>query len=160
MGKGKQKKDGRGANDKAADLAANTVEDQGEYLTTNQGVRVNDDQNTLKDGERGASLLEDFIFREKITHFDHERIPERVVHARGEGAHGYFEVTKSLKKYTRAKFLQKVGEKTKVCVRLKLAGPSCCEKSLGSPTARVALKTSAPAMQHETEPLSRVRSYV
>ena len=55
--------------------------DTGEFLTTNQGVRVNDDQNTLRAGERGPSLLEDFHFREKLTHFDHERIPERVVHA-------------------------------------------------------------------------------
>ncbi|MCY1055274.1 catalase [Nannocystis sp. SCPEA4] len=93
-------------------------------LTTNQGVPVGDDNNSLKAGPRGPTLLEDFIFREKITHFDHERIPERVVHARGEGAHGYFEVTKSLKKYTRAKFLQKVGEKTKVFVRFSTVAGS------------------------------------
>ena len=62
-------------------------------LTTNQGVVVADNQNTFKSGERGPSLLEDFQFREKITHFDHERIPERIVHARGSGAHGVFEVT-------------------------------------------------------------------
>ena len=62
-------------------------------LTTNQGVIVADNQNTLKSGGRGPSLLEDFAFREKITHFDHERIPERIVHAGGSGAHGYFEVT-------------------------------------------------------------------
>jgi len=60
-------------------------------LTTQQGIVVSDDQNTLRAGERGLSALEDFHFREKIFHFDHERIPERVVHARGYGAHGYFE---------------------------------------------------------------------
>ena len=75
-------------------------------LTTNQGVRVNDNQNTLKAGERGPSLLEDFLFREKITHFDHERIPERVVHARGAGAHGYFQVYETMARYTKAAFLQ------------------------------------------------------
>jgi catalase len=67
-----------------------------EYLTTNQGLRINDDQNSLKAGERGPSLLEDFHFREKMTHFDHERIPERIVHARGAAAHGYFQVYESL----------------------------------------------------------------
>ena len=67
-----------------------------QFLTTDQGLRINDDQNSLKAGARGPSLLEDFILREKITHFDHERIPERVVHARGAAAHGYFQVYKSL----------------------------------------------------------------
>ena len=68
-----------------------TADEGGELLTTQQGVVVADDQNTLRVGERGPALLEDFHFREKIFHFDHERIPERVVHARGYGAHGYFE---------------------------------------------------------------------
>src|SRR3954468_18670682 len=77
----------------------------GEFLTTNHGVRINDDQNTLKAGERGPSLLEDFIFREKITHFDHERIPERVVHARGSAAHGVFKLHEDMSKYTMAGFL-------------------------------------------------------
>ncbi len=86
-------------------------------LTTNQGLKVGDDNNSLKAGPRGPTQLEDFILREKITHFDHERIPERVVHARGEGAHGTFEVTQSLADLTAAKFLQKVGQKTKVFVR-------------------------------------------
>ncbi|MFZ6180572.1 catalase [Nannocystis pusilla] len=93
-------------------------------LTTNQGVAVGDDNNSLKGGVRGPTLLEDFILREKITHFDHERIPERVVHARGEGAHGYFEVTNSLKKLTSAKFLRKVGQKTKVFVRFSTVAGS------------------------------------
>jgi Catalase/Catalase-related immune-responsive/C-terminal domain found in long catalases len=89
----------------------------GVSLTTNQGVTVADNQNTLKSGERGPSLLEDFQFREKITHFDHERIPERIVHARGSGAHGYFEVTNPIPKRTRASFLSEKGNKTEVFAR-------------------------------------------
>ncbi len=120
----KQKKEGRATNDKVADLAKATEDGQGEYLTTNQGVRVNDDQNTLKAGERGPSLLEDFIFREKITHFDHERIPERVVHARGAGAHGYFQVYEPMAQYTKAKFLQDPKVKTPVFVRFSTVAGS------------------------------------
>jgi catalase len=86
-------------------------------LTTNQGVVLPDNHNSLKAGIRGPSLLEDFILREKITHFDHERIPERVVHARGAGAHGYFELTRPLVEYTKADFLQEVGSRTPVFVR-------------------------------------------
>ena len=86
-------------------------------LTTNFGVPVSDDQNSLKGGPRGPSLLEDFVLREKIQHFDHERIPERIVHARGSAAHGYFELTKSLAKYTRAKVLTEVGKRTEVFTR-------------------------------------------
>ncbi|QWT21358.1 catalase [Bacillus sp. NP157] len=86
-------------------------------LTTNQGLPVSDDQNSLKVGERGPVLLEDFILREKITHFDHERIPERIVHARGSAAHGYFELTASLAKYTTARVLTEVGERTPVFTR-------------------------------------------
>src|SRR5580658_7304715 len=71
-------------------------------LTTQQGVVVADDQNSLRIGDRGPTALEDFHFREKIFHFDHERIPERVVHARGFGAHGYFENYASLAEHTRA----------------------------------------------------------
>ena len=71
---------------KQADLARNKESGLGENLTTNQGTKINDNQNSLKAGDRGPSLLEDFILREKITHFDHERIPERVVHARGSGS--------------------------------------------------------------------------
>lgn len=76
----------------------------GQALTSNLGVKISDDQNTLKAGSRGPSLLEDFHFLEKMAHFDQERIPERVVHARGSGAHGYFQVYKSLSKYTKAAF--------------------------------------------------------
>lgn len=104
-------------NDKNRDLAANTSDSTNKALTTNQGVRVNDDNNSLLAAERGPSLLEDFIFREKMTHFDHERIPERVVHARGSGAHGFFEVTNPIPELTRAGFLQEKGQKTPVFVR-------------------------------------------
>ena len=86
-------------------------------LTTNHGVPVSDDQNSLKAGSRGPALLEDFVLREKIQHFDHERIPERIVHARGSAAHGFFELTKSLAKYTRAKVLTEVGKRTEVFTR-------------------------------------------
>jgi len=86
-------------------------------LTTNQGLALSDNQNSLRATERGPTLLEDFILREKITHFDHERIPERIVHARGSAAHGYFELTKSLKKYSRARILTEVGERTPLFCR-------------------------------------------
>ena len=109
---------------KAKDLYKNTERGQDEFLTTNQGLRINDDQNSLKAGERGATLLEDFQLREKITHFDHERIPERIVHARGSGAHGYFELTKSLSKYTKAKFLQNIGSRTPVFARFSTVAGS------------------------------------
>ena len=98
-------------------LERHTVSDDGQMLTSNQGVKVNDDHNSLKAGERGPTLLEDFLMREKITHFDHERIPERIVHARGSGAHGFFECTESLSEYTSAHFLQEPGTKTPVFVR-------------------------------------------
>ena len=80
-------------NDKIADLKKNTENGTDQFLTTDQGLRINDDQNSLKAGERGPSLLEDFILREKITHFDHERIPERVVHARGAPRMVFFRFT-------------------------------------------------------------------
>ena len=86
-------------------------------LTTQQGIPVSDDQNSLRVGSRGPTLLEDFHFREKIFHFDHERIPERVVHARGVGAHGYFELTKSAADVSKADIFQRVGEKTPAFVR-------------------------------------------
>ncbi len=86
-------------------------------LTTNQGIPVSDNQNSLRSSTRGPTLLEDFVLREKITHFDHERIPERIVHARGTAAHGFFELTKSLSEYTTAKILTEVGEKTPLFAR-------------------------------------------
>ncbi len=93
------------------------ADDGGDVLTTQQGVRVADDQNSLKVGDRGPTLLEDFHFREKIFHFDHERIPERVVHARGFGVHGTFTLTESLEDHTVAKMLTEVGEQTQMFVR-------------------------------------------
>lgn len=106
-----------GANPKKEQLGKFTTDNNGEFMTTDQGLKINDDQNSLKTGERGATLLEDFILREKITHFDHERIPERIVHARGSGAHGVFELYKPLGKYTKAKFLNDTSIKTPVFVR-------------------------------------------
>src|SRR3954447_23827771 len=93
------------------------VDSTGRMLTTNQGVAVGDNQNSLKYGLRGPALLEDFILREKITHFDHERIPERIVHARGSAAHGFFECTRPLTQYTKAAPFQAAGKRTPVFVR-------------------------------------------
>jgi catalase len=86
-------------------------------LTTNQGIPVSDNQNSLRASPRGPTLLEDFVLREKITHFDHERIPERIVHARGSAAHGYFELTRSLQKFTTARILTETGRRTPVFAR-------------------------------------------
>jgi catalase len=93
-------------------------------LTTEQGVPVADDQNTLRVGPRGPAALEDFHFREKIFHFDHERIPERVVHARGYGAHGYFEAYESLADITRADPFQAAGRRTPAFVRFSTVAGS------------------------------------
>ena len=124
MAKTKKAKDFRKLEDPEKYLVAGpggathqTAETAHGFLTTNQGVVVADNQNTLKSGARGPSLLEDFAFREKITHFDHERIPERIVHARGSGAHGYFEVTNPIPHLTRASFLADKGKKTEVFAR-------------------------------------------
>jgi catalase len=116
---------GKAARSPKQDALARFREDpEGQLLTTDQGLRVLDDQNSLKAGPRGPSLLEDFILREKITHFDHERIPERVVHARGAAAHGYFQVERSLSRYTRAAFLQDPSTKTPVFVRFSTVAGS------------------------------------
>ena len=96
----------------------------GERLTTNQGLQVADDQNSLKAGGRGPTLLEDFHFREKITHFDHERIPERVVHARGTAAHGYFQVYESQAPLSKAGLLQDPAKQTPVFVRFSTVAGS------------------------------------
>lgn len=93
------------------------VDSSGRGLTTNQGVTIADNQNSLKAGVRGPTLLEDFVLRDKITHFDHERIPERVVHARGSGAHGYFECTEDITDLTMAAPFAEVGKRTPVFVR-------------------------------------------
>ncbi|TAV48285.1 catalase [Rhizobium leguminosarum] len=100
------------------------AEDGMPLLTTAQGGPVSDDQNTLRLGARGPAVIDDFHFREKIFHFDHERIPERVVHARGYGAHGYFETYESLAAYTRADLFQRPGEKTPAFVRFSTVAGS------------------------------------
>jgi catalase len=134
-------KSGKRVNGKSAAAGSATIHDQklergegGELhqtasgdvpiLTTAQGGPVSDDQNSLKIGPRGPSVLEDFHFREKIFHFDHERIPERVVHARGYGAHGFFENYKPLSKYTRADLFQRAGERTPAFVRFSTVAGS------------------------------------
>ncbi len=106
-----------GKNATIAPLDRVRVDSGGQVLTTNQGVPVADNQNSLKYGVRGPALLEDFILREKITHFDHERIPERIVHARGSAAHGYFESYEALTDLTRAAPFQEAGKRTPVFVR-------------------------------------------
>ncbi|MBD9375593.1 catalase [Rhizobium sp. ARZ01] len=100
------------------------AEDGHEVLTTAQGAPIDDDQNSLRVGARGPALIDDFHFREKLFHFDHERIPERVVHARGYGAHGFFETYESLAHYTKADFLQRAGEKTPAFVRFSTVAGS------------------------------------
>lgn len=112
------------SNSKQDDLNLNISNATDQFLTTNQGVKINDNNNSLKAGERGPSLLEDFILREKITHFDHERIPERIVHARGSAAHGFFELYKPLEKYTKAGFLNDTSVKTPVFVRFSTVAGS------------------------------------
>ncbi|MEO8086816.1 MAG: catalase [Bacteroidota bacterium] len=111
-------------NQKIKDLQPNTQNGEGQMLTTNQGLLINDNQNSLKEGERGATLLEDFILREKITHFDHERIPERIVHARGSAAHGIFELYKPIPQYTKAGFLNDTSKPTPVFVRFSTVAGS------------------------------------
>ncbi len=98
-------------------MQAYMSDDKGQKITTDNAVKISNTDDSLKMGERGPTLLEDFHFREKITHFDHERIPERVVHARGFGAHGYFQVYESMAEYTMADFLQNPAVKTPVFVR-------------------------------------------
>jgi catalase len=107
----------QGLNPTNAPLDRVRVDSVGQVLTTNFAQPIADNQNSLKAGLRGPALLEDFILREKITHFDHERIPERIVHARGSAAHGYFECYRSLAKHTRASFLSEDGRQTPVFVR-------------------------------------------
>jgi catalase len=124
MAKSKLPKNKNTESQKVSDLQQHTESGQDEFLTTNHGLRINDNQNSLKSGERGATLLEDFILREKITHFDHERIPERIVHARGSGAHGYFELYEPMSKYTKAGFLNDTAAKTPVFVRFSTVAGS------------------------------------
>ena len=112
---GTQAPEGRNASIGSLDRVR--VDSSGQALTTNKGVRIADNQNSLKAGPRGPVLLEDFILREKITHFDHERIPERIVHARGSAAHGYFESYDALTDLTRAAPFREAGKRTPVFVR-------------------------------------------
>ncbi|MEO5720568.1 MAG: catalase [Chthoniobacterales bacterium] len=118
------KSKGTKINAKLAELAPNISEAEGTTLTSNQGAAINDTNNTLKGGVRGPSLLEDFLMREKITHFDHERIPERAVHARGVAAHGYFQAYKSHSGLTKAGFLNDPSRKTPVFLRFSTVAGS------------------------------------
>jgi len=114
LGAGKPKD---GLNPANASLDGVRVDSGGQALTTNMGLKISDNQNSLRAGVRGPTLLEDFVLREKITHFDHERIPERIVHARGSGAHGYFESYAPLGKLTKAAPFTEAGKRTPVFVR-------------------------------------------
>ena len=107
----------QGTNPGNGPLDTARVDSSGQALTTNLGIPVADNQNSLKAGLRGPTLMEDFVLREKITHFDHERIPERIVHARGSAAHGYFEAYDSLAPITRAAPFSEAGKRTPVFVR-------------------------------------------
>jgi catalase len=112
-----EQKHGLEVNEKIEALEPHRERAEGEYLTTNQGTRVEHTDDSLKAGPRGPTLMEDFHFREKMMHFDHERIPERVVHARGSAAHGYFQVYRPLTEWTKAGFLQDPARRTPVFVR-------------------------------------------
>ena len=109
---------------KKDDLSVNTENGADQFMTTNQGLKINDNNNSLKAGDRGPTLLEDFILREKTTHFDHERIPERIVHARGSGAHGIFKLYEPLEKYTKAAFFNDTTIETPVFVRFSTVAGS------------------------------------
>ena len=98
------------------------MKEEKKRLTTAFGIPVADDQNSLTAGERGPVLMQDVHLLEKLAHFDRERIPERVVHAKGAGAHGYFEITADVTKYTKAKFLSEVGKRTEVFARFSTVG--------------------------------------
>jgi catalase len=127
---------GRGAGGESHQVAG----DARPRLTTQQGVVVADDQNTLRVGDRGPAALEDFHFREKIFHFDHERIPERVVHARGYGAHGYFETYESLAAVTRAGMFQRAGQRTPAFVRFSTVAGSAGSADLARDVRGFAVK--------------------
>ena len=121
---GKNGLDKQNTNKKSEQLDVYRSDATEQTLTTNQGVKISDNQNSLKAGVRGATLMEDFILREKITHFDHERIPERIVHARGVGAHGFFEAYLGNEKLTKAGFLTNTSVQTPVFVRFStVQGP-------------------------------------
>jgi catalase len=119
-----KKKSDKTTNKKIDQLKGDTWEIDGSTMKTNQGLKVNDTNNSLKSGERGSTLLEDFLLREKITHFDHERIPERIVHARGSGAHGYFELYEAIPQYTKAAIFNDTSRKTPMFVRFSTVAGS------------------------------------
>ena len=112
------------ATQKTDDLKQFEKDPTNQVMTTNQGLKINDTNNSLKSGERGSTLLEDFLLREKITHFDHERIPERIVHARGSAAHGYFELYDSIEKYSKAGIFTDTKRKTPVFARFSTVAGS------------------------------------
>ena len=118
-----QNQDGNGTS-KDEQLEQYRVTDEGKDMTTNQGLKVSEDEISLKAGTRGPTIMEDFHFREKLTHFDHERIPERVVHARGFAAHGIFELYENMSHVTKAKFLQDTSKITPVFVRFSTVNGS------------------------------------
>ena len=109
---------------KIQDLEKDYKDFEGQTMTTNQGLKINDTNNSLKAGERGATLLEDFLLREKITSFDHERIPERIVHARGSAAHGYFELYDTIEQYSKAGVFNDTTRKTPVFARFSTVAGS------------------------------------
>ncbi|RHW36753.1 catalase [Lysinibacillus yapensis] len=111
-------------NKKLQQLEQYKADDRNKALTTNQGLKVSEDEHSLKVGSRGPTIMEDFHFREKMTHFDHERIPERVVHARGTAAHGIFECYEDASDITKAKFLSEKGKQTPVFVRFSTVAGS------------------------------------
>lgn len=114
----------RSDSNRSQQAASQLAQPPGDSLTTNQGLRISDNQNSLRGGSRGPTLLEDHMLREKIMHFDHERIPERVVHARGAAAHGVFELYQPMSEWTRAGFLQDPKAKTPVFVRFSTVAGS------------------------------------
>lgn len=138
------RKSNKRENPKLTDLSQNTADASEQFMTTDQGTLINDDHNSLKAGERGPSLLEDFILREKITHFDHERIPERIVHARGAGAHGIFTLHQSLSKYTKAAFLTDTSRETPVFVRFSTVAGSRGSSDLARDVRGFAVKFYTP----------------
>jgi catalase len=129
-----------------------------EILTTNHGVPVSDNQNSLKAGARGPTLLEDFILREKIFHFDHERIPERIVHARGTGAHGYFECTAAIPELTRASLFQEKGAKVPVFVRFSTVAGSKGSKDTPRDVRGFAVKFYTSEGNSRSDPRGKARS--
>ncbi len=136
----KNQKSSNGTSAKIKELAVDISESTDTTLTSNQGVAINDTNNTLKAGERGPSLLEDFLMREKITHFDHERIPERAVHARGVAAHGYFQAYKPVPHLTKAGFLNDTKRKTPVFLRFSTVAGSRGSSDLARDVRGFAIK--------------------